>query len=86
MCAGGELKLNITASENKNAYAVVTAWDGEIFKGINIFPMTLSSTEINEELFDVGFAAAGSEIQICIVGNMSDFTLLTDDIVTVIAQ
>lgn len=86
VCVNGELKLNVTATENKNTYAVVTVWDGEIFKGINIFPMTFSSTEINEELSEVGFTEAGNEIQICIVENMSDFTLLTDDIVTVIAQ
>jgi len=80
------ITLNVTASENINAYIIAAVWDADQCKGETITPVLISADDIMDVDIHLPFAESKDVVELYVVENLLDFEMLTDDIVTVIAQ
>ena len=72
----------IDAEKAGQAYVVYTLWDGNTFRGSFVKRADLTLGE-NEITLPVPIAKSGDTVQICIIDSLTDFGLLTDDIINI---
>lgn len=80
--SSGTLTAVIDAEKAGQAYVVYTLWDGNTFRGSFVKRADLTLGE-NEITLPVPIAKSGDTVQICIIDSLTDFGLLTDDIINI---
>lgn len=76
------LSAELKSKEKTTAYIICTLWDGNIYKDVFVDCVQL---ETGSNTIDISLSGAepGNNVQICIVKSLSEFKLMTDDILNI---
>ena len=80
------ITLNVTASEDIKAYIIAAVWDLDQCKGETITSVSISADNITDVDIQLPFAESKDVVELYVVENLSDFEMLTDDIIKISKQ
>ncbi len=77
------LIMSITSAEDIQAYIILSAWNSELCKGEVMVPVSITAGDVVNVEAAVPFADSGDVMEIYAVETLTDFEMLTDDIIIV---
>lgn len=77
------LIMNITSEENIQAYMILSVWDSALCKGQTMVPVTITAGDVVNVEVSVPFAESGDTFEMYAVETLTDFEMLTDDIIRI---
>ncbi len=80
---GASMTMSFTSSENIQAYIILSAWDKALCKGEAMVPVSINAGDVVNVEAAVPFADSGDIIEMYAVETLTDFEMLTDDIIRI---
>lgn len=77
------LTVSATATEDIQGYIIAAVWNGTKLKGEAMTPFGIAAGEVSDIELNLAFAQSADTIELYMVGSLSGFELLTDDIIRI---
>jgi len=81
--AAQTLTVSATATEDMQGYIIAAVWNGTKLKGETMTPFAIAAGDVSDIELKLPFAQSADIIELYMVGSLSGFELLTDDIIRI---
>lgn len=80
---GDTLTASLTSTEDIQAYIILSVWDEALCKGEAMVPVSINAGDVVNAEIALPFADSGDSIEIYAIESLTEFEMLTDDIIRI---